>query len=366
MFDFIPVNIYTSLQYHVLLIIAIIILLQSLAYDIQDQKSIYFFNTLGIVVVIFYTLYIGQRQVNYRFGDTINYNNAYQLLLSGKVLIIKKDFLFNYLMVFCSKIMPARDFFQLVDVLYIIPCVVFSYKYFRKYWFFAFFMFLASFSFWSYGVNGLRNGLGTSIFILGLCFYQKKVAMYAFFVMSYFMHASLVIPIAAFILSGLYKSPKTYIYIWIVSIPLSLAGGSFWASFFGSLGFAEDRTQGYLTGGEQFSNQFSQTGFRWDFLLYSASAVFAGWYYIFKKNIVDIFYIHLFGAYCIANAFWVLVISAAFSNRFAYLSWFLMPIVIMYPLFKYKIASDQFKIIGLIILAYFMFTYLMNVIVYKS
>lgn len=366
MFDFIPVTIYTSLQYHVLLIIAVIILMHAFSYDIQDQRSIYFFNALGIIVAILYTLYMGQRQVNYRFGDTVNYNQAYQLLLAGKVLIIKKDFLFNYMMVLSSKIMSVRSFFQVVDVIYVIPCIIFSYKYFGRYWFFAFFMFLASFSFWSYGVNGLRNGLGTSIFILGLCFYDRKILMYACFVISYFMHASLVIPVAAFVASGLYKSPKMYIYIWAASIPLSLAGGSVWTNFFGSLGFAEDRTQGYLTGGEQYSNQFSQTGFRWDFLIYSAFAVFAGWYYIFKKNVTEGFYVHIFGMYCVANAFWVLVINAAFSNRFAYLSWFLMPIVIMYPLFKYKIVPDQYKMIGLVIISYFMFTYLMNVILYKA
>ena len=166
MFDFIPVTVYTSLQYHVLLIIAVIILMHAFSYDIQDQRSIYFFNALGIIVAILYTLYMGQRQVNYRFGDTVNYNQAYQLLLAGKVLIIKKDFLFNYMMVLSSKIMSVRSFFQVVDVIYVIPCIIFSYKYFGRYWFFAFFMFLASFSFWSYGVNGLRNGLGTSIFIL--------------------------------------------------------------------------------------------------------------------------------------------------------------------------------------------------------
>ena len=365
MFDFIPANIYTTLHYNFLLIIAVTILIHAFSYNIQDQKSLYFFNILGIVVVCVYTLYIGQRQVDYRFGDTVNYNKAYQLLLNGKELIIKKDFLFNYMMILCSKIMSVRSFFQLVDIFYMIPCIVFSYKYFGKYWFFALFMFLASFSFWSYGVNGLRNGLGTSIFILGLCFYNKKIIMYAFFALAYFMHASLVIPIVAFIISGLYKSPKVYIYIWVASIPLSLAGGNVWTNFFGTLGFAEDRTQGYLTGGEEFSNQFSQTGFRWDFLFYSACAVFAGWYYIFKKNITETFYIHLFGVYCIANAFWILVINAAFSNRFAYLSWFLMPIIIMYPLFKYKIVSDQYKIIGLIISAYFMFTYFMNVIFYQ-
>ena len=39
--------------------------------------------------------------------------------------------------------------------------------------------------------------------------------------------------------------------------------------------------------------------------------------------------------YLTANAFWILVIRSSFSNRFAYLSWFLMAIIIFYPFFKH-------------------------------
>lgn len=364
MFDWIPVEIYTDLQYYALFIIALLILFHSFSFDLHDSENIRFFNIFGVVFMVIFTLYMGQRQVSGRFfGDTANYNNVYQKLLEGGEVVIIKDYLFNYLMVFCSKFMSVHGFFQLVDILYIIPVYLFSKKYFGNYWFFAFFMFVSSYSFWSYGVNGLRNGLGTSIFILGLYFYDRKWLMYACFVAAYFMHASLIIPIAAFVVSGLYRNPKVYLYIWLASIPLSLAGGSAWSGFFANLGFAEDRTQGYLTGGsEEYNNQFSQTGFRWDFLVYSASAVFAGYYFIFKKKITDPFYIHLFGIYCIANAFWILVITAAFSNRFAYLSWFLMPAVISYPMFRYKIWGNQYRNFAVILVLYFMFTFLMNVI----
>ncbi len=363
MFDWIPVELYTSLQYQVLLFVMLIILVHAFVYDVRDQQSIQFFQILGGILTVLMVLYMGQRQINFRFGDTVNYNKAYQLLQSGESIKIEKDFLFNYMMVYSSKIMSIHGFLQLCVVLYIVPCYVFSKKYFGNYWFFAMFMFMASFSFWSYGVNGVRNGLGTSLFLLALCFYNRKWLMYTLFIVSYFMHASLVIPIAAFVVSGLYKNPKAYLALWLLAIPLSLAGGSAWSSFFANLGFAEDRTQGYLTGGsDEYNDQFSQTGFRWDFLVYSASAVFAGWYFIFKKKITDKFYIHLFGTYCIANAFWILVITAAFSNRFAYLSWFLMPAVIAYPMFRYKIWDNQYRVFGIILFLYFAFTYFMNVI----
>lgn len=363
MFDWIPVDIYTNVQYFVILAIISALVLYSMSGALRNVSALASLNAFGWFFVFFFTLYMGQRQVHYRFGDTVNYNSVYQSLLLGREFIITKDYLFNYMLVFCSKFMSVRSFFLLVDVLYIIPVVLFSRKYFGSYWFFGFLMFAGSFSFWSYGVNGLRNGLGTALFILGLYFYERKWAMYLTLGMSYFMHASLIIPIAAFIVSGLYKNPKVYLYFWVAAIPLSLAGGSAWSSFFASIGFAEDRTQGYLTGGsDEYNDQFSRTGFRWDFLLYSASAVYAGWYFIFKKKITDPFYIHLFGVYCIANAFWILVITAAFSNRFAYLSWFLMPAVIAYPMFRYKIWGDQSRIFSIILFLYFMFTFLMNVI----
>lgn len=305
---------------------------------------------------------MGSRQINgYYFGDTETYAKGFRLMQDGVAMNIDKDYVFNYFMKFCSGFMDVRSYFIILDFLYILPCFFFSRKYFGRYWFFAMFMFISSYSFWTYGTNGLRNGLATSFFIMGLCHYSKKYWMYSWFILGFFMHASLIIPIAAFVVSGVYKNPKNYLYIWLLAIPLSLVGGSTWSTLFASLGF-EDRTAGYLTNSEENLKQFSRTGFRWDFLLYSGSAVFAGIYFIFKKKITDPFYIHIFGVYCIANAFWILVITAAFSNRFAYLSWFLMPIIFAYPIFRYKIWQEQYKIFGGILFLYFMFTYFMNVI----
>lgn len=362
MFDWIPAEYYTSIHYHVLLLIALLITFHAIIFNVDDEQSIDFFYSLGYLVVITLLFYMGLRKVNTSyFGDTYNYAKAYELLQQGADVKIKGDYLFNYLMKFCSGFMDIHSFFLLIDLFYILPCFLFSKKYFGKYWFFAMFMIICSFSFWTYGTNGLRNGLATSFFILGLCYYHKKYTMYLWFILGFFMHASLIIPIAAFVASSIYKNPKIYLYIWLLAIPVSLVGGSSWSTIISTIGL-ENRTAGYLTNSDDAMGQFSQTGFRWDFLLYSGSAIFAGAYFIFKKKIKDVFYIHLFGVYCIANAFWILVITAAFSNRFAYLSWFLMPVIIAYPIFRYKIWKEQYKIFGAILFIYFMFTYYMNVI----
>jgi len=99
-------------------------------------------------------------------------------------------------------------------------------------------------------------------------------------------------------------------------------------------------------------------------LFYSAFGVFAGWYFIYKKRFEDPFYNQLLNTYLICNGFWILVIRANYSNRFAYLSWFMMGLVIIYPVLKKQLFKNQHWVIGKIIFAYFLFTYLMNVIYY--
>ena len=242
MFEFISIEYYSAVYYHALMIITIMILVHSMVFRVDDRQSINFFNIFGYAFLIIFTAYIGLRPIDGVFVDMKTYAKGYEILRRGGELKIESDYFFNYFMKFCTKIMPAEGFFLVIDIVYIIPCYLFSKKYFNRYWFYAFFMFVGSFSFWAYGTNGIRNGMATAIFILGLCYYDKKWLMYFWFWMSFMFHSSLIIPIAAFIASGVYKNPKIYLYIWLAAIPLSLAGGKMWQElFFNHLGF-ENRT----------------------------------------------------------------------------------------------------------------------------
>ena len=66
--------------------------------------------------------------------------------------------------------------------------------------------------------------------------------------------------------------------------------------------------------------------------------------------------------YVLANAFWVMVIKAAFSNRFAYLSWFLYPVVLAYAVIRLHIWPDQDRKAGLILLLHAGFTIIMYIL----
>ena len=70
-------------------------------------------------------------------------------------------------------------------------------------------------------------------------------------------------------------------------------------------------------------------------------------------------YIMFLSIYIICNSFWILVIKASFSNRFAYLSWFLFPIVLVYPLVMFKIRNKNNHYLGLIMLLHLGFTLFM-------
>ena len=85
-----------------------------------------------------------------------------------------------------------------------------------------------------------------------------------------------------------------------------------------------------------------------------------------KKGFKDNFYNQIFSTYLICNAFWILVIRANFSNRCAYLSWFLMRVVIIYPYLRKRFYVKQEIVIAKVLTAYFMFTYLMYLVYYSE
>ena len=151
-----------------------------------------------------------------------------------------------------------------------------------------------------------------------------------------------------------------------MAIPLSFVVGGFFETFFLNLGFGDEKLTTYLGNFNQASEGVELvSGFRWDFLLYSASGAFAGWFFIVKKGFHDELYQRIFHTYIMANGIWVLIIRANYSNRFAFLSWFLLSLVVIYPLLKNKFFEKQHIAIVRILLIYFSFCYLMNVILLK-
>lgn len=345
--------------FNIVLIIVLFTFFRSNATAINSNKNLGSIKSIGVFLLLFVILYMGLRPVNWRFGDMVFYNQSYENYLYGMPFIPSKDIVFEYFMYNCAQVMTASMFFLMCTLLYVLPLWAACVKWFKEYRYYAFLALVISFSFWSYGTNGIRNGIATSLFLYALS-RDKIVFKVVFILIAIGFHKSIVIPTAALVLTYFYANPKKYFYGWLACIPLSLVSGGFWEGLFA--GFMADDRVSYLTEGNVNDDSFSSTGFRWDFLLYSASAVYAAYFFIFKKNFQDPVYNRLVCVYLAANGFWILVIRANFSNRFAYLSWFMMGIVIVYPFLTKIQIKNQHRVLATVLLAYFAFTYLMNVI----
>ena len=327
-----------------------------LVYRKRKQWGILLYAFLFIVIV-------GFRPVSYAFGDTINYARTFEKFSSiSEIDFSSKDTLFYLFMWRCSKVMSVHWFFFIIEILYVVPLILACYRLFKNGMDLSLVFTLSAFSFFTYGVNGIRNGVSLSLVLLALTFISGRFihiivcAVLSFVAISF--HASAALPVVCMIAALFVKNRRFMFYFWAFSILVSLLFGGAVGNFFAGLGF-DDRLSDYILA-DVDETLFSHTGFRWDFLLYSMIPIALGYYFTIKRRVYDSTYLRLLGTYIYANAFWIMIIRAEYSNRFAYLSWFLYPIVLAYPLLKLRIwPKTQGKKAALIMLGHFAFTFLM-------
>ena len=346
----------------------------------------------ALILIIILILFIGLRPVHRLFGDTTTYARTYRAISSEFGEIDWSGEWFFSLIRTCCKSMgfSVSGFFLVVEAGYL-GFMFWAYK--KALWenaWFAMMFALSAYSLFTYGVNGMRNGLACSVVTLAIIMAAKDkkfivAGILCFLAMG--IHKSTILPAAAMVAAmSVLKKPKIALLFWLLSIPVSLVGGGPISNFFMSLGF-DDRATAYMSGENMQYGNFSHTGFRWDFLAYSAMPVWLIWYVLRRTEqkrlemgvektteeeesgvygagiLADTESMRVFNVisivYLLANAFWVMVIKAAFSNRFAYLSWFIYPLVLAYGVIRLHIWEDQDKKAGLILLAHAAFTMFM-------
>ena len=350
----------------------------------------------ALLLTLLLMVYMGLRPVSFAFGDTINYAAGYRSAMGMAVfsLDLSKEWLWSAIMLFCKQSgLTVNAWFLLIEIGYLGFAFIGLRILLKENCWIAMLFFLSAFSTFTFGVNGIRNGLACSMVILAFAIaanqnFSKLALAGGVLLLAFGIHRSISLPIAAFLAASyVIKSPKIAIYFWMVSIGVSLVAGGAVTNFFMGLGF-DDRMTQYGTGMGEFGDQFSNTGFRWDFLAYSAMPVWLAWYVMTKAEkeralygdtieeaetgitgagrIADAHSMRVFNilatTYVLANSFWVMVMKAAFSNRFAYLSWFLYPVVLAYAVIRLHIWEDQDKKAGLILVLHAGFTIIMHLL----
>lgn len=352
----------------IILVFCIIIAFQYLGSNTfekqEEQENIF----IPIVLCAFLTFWLGFRNIySAEFGDTVNYRRIYEHtppIINWN--ITDGEGLWE-LMLSWFKAMRyhVSYFFTFINFLYFFTALWAVKLFFPKKPLLGLIVILSSLMCYSFGVNGIRNGLACHIMLLSIAYLLKdKYALgAAFSFAAFFIHKSTIIPIMSIPMAlWVIKKPQTAIYLWLGSIVLSLLIGSAAIDFFSSLNF-DKRMEDYgKANAARFG--FSSTGFRWDFIMYSALPILLWWYVAVKRNIQDNWYNALGVIYCLSNSVWILVIRASFSNRFAYLSWFMYPIFLIYPFLYMPVWNDQDKRIGYVVLGNVAFTIFMEIMVW--
>ena len=370
-FSFVPAYLYSTVYLYVVVMLCLI---TSFVYvSSNGQKCLKVSNTTNLIptfiLSILIILFLGLRPFTKDFGDTSMYVHWYNNVLdfSGETIIGGQgEWLWDYIATVCQSFgLEATYWLLVIEVLYVGLMFACCWRLMSRNVWVAMLFCLISFSFYSYGINGIRNGLACSIVMLALSLLSgntiEKIISLVLLFCAYNIHHSTALPsLCAIVSLFVVKQPRHAIGFWLASIIISLLVGNAIGDLFASMGF-DDRTHYFEDAEETASGEmFSSTGFRFDFLLYSAMPVLMVWYLTVKRNFNDVVYNIIANTYILANAFWIMVIRASYSNRFAYLSWFLYPLVIAYPLLRMNIWDDQDRKTALILLAYSGFTFVMH------
>ena len=327
-----------------------------------------FNRSANILIPAFLIFYIGTRPISSVFIDMTTYAESFEIAAKGGNVYFT-EWLFKSLMEGLSRVTTVEVFFFVCALLYILPVIAGLKHRHGTAAFPALLGTVTSFSFFTYGVNGIRNGMATSILLSAIAWSDRKIVFLIIAFAAYNMHASVAVPALLYFLTFFNSNVVLYACLWFGTLVFTAGTtGSAAAYLSGLMSSSDDIRMSYLT-----QQGEDKGGFRLDFVLYSIVPVIISYLWSKPATRKDPFYQRLLCAYLATNAFWLLVMYAAFSNRFAYLSWFMMPWLIIYPFIPNNDTSErtgsrnwEINKFAAMLAGQFALTYLFDVIIYPN
>lgn len=322
-------------------------------------------NLSSLFLIICLTLFIGLRPKHRAFVDMSNYDTSFAIL-KGRIFEFNPDatnrIFDNFMYYMATNGYDITVFFFIMAVVYFGGIYISSRKLFPCDTLYAIIIYLGAFSTFSYGTNGIKAGAATAVFLCALGFYKNKILCLLILLASIGIHHSMIMPVVAIIICYYYRNPKVYLLGWLFSLVIALAHITYFQHLFG--GMADESGAGYLTLEGVSSYALYITGFRFDFVFYSFFPIASGYYAIFKHGYKSNYYNWIYCTYLLTNAVWMLCMYANFTNRIAYLSWLMLPIVLVYPFFDKQFVTNQYKKLNIVAWGHLGFTIMMEVVYY--
>lgn len=355
---------YYRIIYDIIVLIATLIIIVTFNSNKAIFKKNRYSDRILFWFAAFFALFIGLRPVSLEFVDMVSY--AFRLdwhRSSTFVFTMDTDNkIFDNLMLYASaKQWSKALFFLVISSIYFI-CTYFAIKrLFKTNSFAAYVVWLGSFSTFSYGVNGIKAGAAAAVFLLAISFYDKKYLSVLLSLVSVGFHHSMILCVLAYIAVILFKKSNYYLAFWCICLLISAIHVTYFQELFGSMTSEHDSSYLLTFDGENFGGK---GGFRFDFVLYSLFPIIIGYIALFKKRLKSRRYSIIYNFYLLTNGIWMLCMYASFTNRIAYLSWFIYPVVLSYPLLEMKWGRNQYKVMSLIVAFNLFFTLFMTYVYY--
>lgn len=362
----IPAHLYQTVYLFLVTIVTLIAIKQY----VNDSKLEYFDSTIdnrvAVVILIFMSLFIGLRPLNKIFGDMDAYAIVYEVLYEDTPFNFNyntDNIIFDNLFAWWGSVqLGYTSFFLLFSTLYFTATYLGIRKLFPNDRLAAYLVFLAAFSTFSYATNGIRAGVAASIFIWAVAYRDNFKICIPLILISWGIHHSMIMPVAAIITTLFFKNPKLYFVFWGFCLLMAILHVTSFAHLFA--GATTEHGASYLLA--DGTTDGTKGGFRLDFILYSAVPVIIGWFAVFVKQLdLSRRYINLLNLYLCLNGVWMLCMYANFTNRIAYLSWSLYPIVLIYPFLNEDWGEDRYRTFSCVMLGHLGFTLFMNLIYYR-
>ena len=321
-------------------------------------------DAIAGMLVLFLIVFIGFRPVSGRyFGDMWNYAQNYEVFFEGCTFFFEwetENKIFNNLFAWWgSERLGYTSFFVCIAAIYFGAAYWGIRKLFPDHRLTAYLVFLAAFSTFSYATNGIKAGAAASLFILAMGYRENLKVCIPLVLLSWGFHHSMIMVVAGLAVTLFVKNPKYYFWGWCFCFLMAVAHITAFAQLFA--GYTTEHGANYLL--TEGGYEGTKGGFRIDFILYSAMPVLVGWYAVFKKKMnLSPLYKDLLNLYLCLNGIWMLCMYANFTNRIAYLSWFLYPIVLIYPFLNEHWGKNRYKIFGWVMLGHLGFTLFMGLI----
>ena len=227
----------------------------------------------------------------------------------------------------------------------------------------ALLVYLAAFSTFSFATNGMKNGCAAAVFLVAVAYRDKFWLSILIAIITYGMHHAMSLCIAGYIVASLVRRKELYILVWITCFFLAAFHITFFQEFFQDyLGEWDEWGAGYLE--VQKEGVHAVTGFRPDFILYSAIPIFLGFFMSKRDYFESKEYDFIWCYYTIVNAIFLLNTYGHDINRIAFLSWMIYPFVLIYPFLKINFSQNQDRYLKYAVYGHLGFTLFMQIIYY--